>query len=147
MSNAPGLTWPSLLVTVYEMAGTGPVKPGAGVKVAVPPGSTTTVPATLPLMGSVTVTGVGPGVYTTLEPGRVKPVTLTVVPGGGTVLSSRLRVSGPLPAGRVWVSLASVSTGLTVMVNGTSTDWPSELDTSTSTVGTGPVNPGAGVKT
>ena len=93
----------------------------------------------MPVAGSVTVTGAVPAGYTTLEPGRLKLVTLTVVPGGGTVLSSTLSVSGPLPAVMVRLSLASVSTGLTVMLSGTCTDWPSELVTRASMVGTGPV--------
>jgi hypothetical protein len=89
------------------------------VKVTLPSGCTNTVPAALLVTGSVTVTGVGPAGYTVLEPGRVKLATLTVVPGGGTALSSTLSFRGPLPLGMTGLSLASVSTGFTVTVSGT----------------------------
>jgi hypothetical protein len=58
--SAPGLIWPSLLTTVYWMAGACPVKPEVGVKVAVPSGSTTTLPTAALEMGSRTGTGLGP---------------------------------------------------------------------------------------
>jgi hypothetical protein len=58
--STPGAVWPSLLVTVYVMGGTGPIKPAAGLKLAVPSDATVTVPATLPVRGSETVTGAEP---------------------------------------------------------------------------------------
>lgn len=136
---ALGLTWPSLLATVYVMAGTWPAKPAAGEKVTVPSDLTTTVPVAALVMGSSTVTEADPAGYTTPEPARLKPVTLTLVPGGATAPDSTLRVSGPLPAARVRDLLASSSRGATTRLSGTVLDWPSELDTVMVTVGTGPV--------
>ena len=136
--SALGLVCPSLLVTVYWMAGAWPVKPGAGVKVTVPSDCTTTVPAVALVTGSTTGTGVGPAGYTTPEPGRVKLVTLTVVPGGTTALARMLVISS-VPAVVLGLSLPSSSMGFTDKVKGTSTSWPSELATVTVTAGTGPM--------
>jgi hypothetical protein len=137
-ATAPGLTWPSLLRTVYVMAGTWPAKPAAGVMVTEPFCCTTTVHAVVALMGSTTKADVPAG-NTALEPGRVKPATLTVVPGGARVLSSTFSTAGPLPAAMAMVSLPSSSRELTVTVSGMVARCPSELATVTVTAGTWPV--------
>ena len=136
---ALGLTWPSLLATVYVTAGAWPVKPAAGEKVSVPSDLTTTVPVDALVTGSSTVTALDPAGYVTPEPGRLKPVTRRLAPGAVAVPSSTFRVRGPLPAKRLRDPLASSSRGRTVKVSGTALDWPSELDTVMVTVGTGPV--------
>jgi hypothetical protein len=85
-----------------------------------------------------TVTGVVPAVYTWVDPGRLKVLTLTVVPGGATVLVKRSSVS-VVPGSIERLSLLSTSSGLTVMVSGAITVWPSKLVTATMMGGTEPV--------
>lgn len=116
------------------------------MKVTVPSGNTTTVPVSWLVTGSTTGTGVGPAGYTAVEPGSVKLVTLAVLPAGATELPSTLSVRGPVPATRVGVSLASVRKALTLKLTGTAAVWPSVLTTAATSVGTGPVKPGAGLK-
>ena len=79
------------------MAGTGPTKSAAGVKVYVPSGFNTRVPTGVPLVGSVSTTGV-PGACTVLLPVTVKPVMVAVVPAGRRALSSTLPEVGVLAA-------------------------------------------------
>ena len=55
-----------------------------------------TVPVTVPVRGSVTGTGVEPGTMGVLEPGTVKLVTVPVVPGGRSTLSSKVPEVGVL---------------------------------------------------
>ena len=84
MVTGTSLDWPSELVTVTYTVGTGPEYPGAGVNVKVPSVRTTRDPVTLPVMGSSTCTAPEPGAMGLVDPGSLKPVTLTMAPGGGT---------------------------------------------------------------
>jgi len=67
-------------------------------------------------------TGVGPGVKAVGLPGSLKPVTLSVVPGGGVALSSRLPVAGSV--GKVnTVSLLSLMGPAASRVAGRRAGW------------------------
>lgn len=94
MVSTDRLLWPSLLWTVYATGGTAPAKPTAGVKTHWPSGRMIIVPATTPVVGSVMVRGVEPGANTCVLPGRLKAMTLVVVPDGAAVLRSRLPDTG-----------------------------------------------------
>lgn len=67
-----------------------PSKPGAGVKVKVPSGRTTSVPAAAPVSGSVMVTGVVLGASGDLTPGKLKLVTRADIPDINLALESKL---------------------------------------------------------
>ena len=117
------------------------------MKTAVPLASTASVPVVAPLMGSLMGTGAEPAGKDTLEPVGVKLAMRAVAPEAGSALANRFTDTGPRPSVTLTASSSSTSTGVTLMVSGASSTWPSELATTTVMGGTGPVKPGAGLNT
>lgn len=131
------------------MGGTWPEKPGEGVKLMVPSLDTLTVPAVVPGDEPGTVTGAAPTGTTVVVPGRMKPVTSTVLlpPGDDDAPLVNTLSWTELPCEPELVKLLPLfSGGLTVRLSDTSRDTPSERATSTVMGGTLPEKPAEGAK-